>query len=581
MNKIYSILCLASLILFTQCKKDYLDRKPLSVLTEGNFYQTPQDAQMALTAAYGALQSPQMFGGAYYYYVDIASDDATFRDPSFTDHDQTYSFIDNFNWNGSTMGGTYSKFWGRSYEGVQRANMVLDRVPNIAMDETERNKILGQARFLRALWYFHLKMMFGEVPLFDKAPTTIEETYKPQASLDKINAFIEEDLKKAYEMLPARWDGNDVGRATKWAAQALLGKHYLYQQKWTLAKLALKDVIDNSSKVLLNDYNQVFSISNKNNEETIFEIQFKSGQITGQWGGFFIDGGIAGENNFRNVVYGNREFNSLGGFVIATKDLFNEFEPNDPRLKATLWTVGDTSFVFTDEVKGAAYSWAYHERMGRNLRLPSSKVGEFYNVKKFFPGQVGTSAQQKGIDDDAPNNAILIRLADVKLMYAEALVEEAQAVVPEAVTQLNDIRARARKSASALPEWPTSTRYGGNLVAISVNRNSPGKPNTTLLAPYYAGDTVTYSNFLDDFRKALVHERRVELAFEGFRYWDLIRWQQIPGHPGRAEAVFMSKVPARSMEDDKKTGFVPGLHKFFPKPQYEVDKSKGGVIQNY
>ncbi len=570
------------------CKKDYLNKPPLSDIVEDNFYKTEDDAQKAIVAAYACLQSGHMFKQNFPFMSDLASDDATFRDSTFTDHGRELALYDNFGWNPSLLGTSLTEMWGKSYEGIQRSNKVIENVPNISMDQTRKNQIIAQARFLRGLYYFYLKTLFGKVPLYPISPKSYEDLFKSEASLEEINQQINDDFNFAIGNLPNAWSIQERGRATKYSAYAFLGKNHLYNQQWENAKNAFEKVITESDRALVPKFKDVFAKgynSNINTQESLFEIQFRSGFAKVAFGNFFTDGGVSGEGNTKNVYYGIRELNPLGGSIIGTKDLYNEFEPNDPRLKETLWTVGDTALYLTNPVLESGYGSAYSSRMSLATTLGRKipkRVGEFYNIKKMTPGQVGTNPLLGSNDDDSPDGIILMRLADVKLMYAEALAEAAQAATGQAISQLNDIRRRARTSSintNVLPDFPSNTRYGGNLLAINYNKTTQ-VTTFSQAAPYYAGDTVIYSSDLNSFRKALVHERRVELAFEGTRYLDMIRWSKIPNHPGNAATIFTSKSAPRANLEDKKSSFMLNVHSLLPKPQFEIDKSNGSLVQN-
>ena len=563
-NKIiYINLIVLGLTLTMSCKKDFLEKAPLSKITEDNFYKTEADMQQALNVVYSALGKNNFYGGnngagGLERTIGLASDDVTYSETVAEDVK-----IDNFIWDGSM--GSWTSIWTNCWQGIQRANILIEKMDlnkDAVKSEDTRAKIIGQAKFLRAFYYWNLVTLYGEIPVYTTVPKTVDDMYKPQVTLNEAYAQIQLDLNDA-SLLPESWSGADLGRVTKWSARALLGKHYLYIKDWTNAAAVLGDVVANSKKSLMPKFEQNLNRAFENNAESLFEVQYQSGIPSGtEIGKFFEDGGISVAGSYRGTLIAPKLI--FGGYsqIIGTRDLANEFEPSDPRLSKSLWLVGDMSMIYP-----TGTSRGYLANMARGVKTGNAIAGNYFHIKKGWGGDDQSTIGTNQGDD--PTNWAIIRFSDVKLMYAEALAERDQNANTDAVKQLNDVRARARDGkVDILPDFPNQTKYGGNIY-----------PSDGL--PAFEGTEVTYTNDLDGFRKALVHERRVELAFEYHRYLDLIRWSKIPNHPGNADIVLKNnKTTPKSLEEDKKDNFNSTIHFIFPKPQVEVDRSKGSLKQN-
>ena len=287
------------------------------------------------------------------------------------------------------------------------------------MDEELRTRLIGEAQFLRAYFYFNLVRWFGDVPLIlEPFPTTFE---LPRTPRDEVYAQIEADLRAAADVLPASYSGVDVGRVTSGAARAMLAKvaltHGDFQQA---ADLAL-EVINGGQYALLPTYGEIFTEAGENSSETIFEIQAAAFEIGG------------GGSQY-NEVQGVRGNPNLGwGFNRPSDDLIASFEPGDPRRDATILYVGE---VLPD---GSAV-----------IQDNPNLEGERFNQKAFVPDHPGGNG-------NGPGNIRIFRYADLLLIAAEALNEIGQ---PEqALTYLNQVRARARgSSTSVLPDVTTTDR---------------------------------------------------------------------------------------------------------------------------
>lgn len=465
-----AILCFL-LMVSTSCE-DFLDKSPNGVLSTANFYKTQEDAVAAINAAYTPLSG--FWTENIAFEKDIISDDAV--KGQGIDLSALTNF-DNLNFNASD--GVVSALWGAFYQGILYCNLVLDYVPEISMDEQVKERVLGEALFMRAYYYYNLAIRFGGVPLVE---TTLGTEKTPaKSSPDDTWSFIEQDLVAAAEKLPLKssYSPEDVGRADKGAALSLLGNVYLFHGKWQEAYTAFGEVVKSGEYSLIPDFENLFKPEYDNGPESVFETQAKQGEDAAYSNGF---------NFWVRPRNGSTIFGL--GFCMPTQDLVDEFEPGDPRLRLTVIRNGD---IISDEVKDFPFNSAWAPETGMNCG-------------KYVVGiPVGVYAEKHG------QNMKNIRYAEVLLGYAEAAFRTGDK--PEAVAKINMVRARARSGNTAI------------LPDVKVT---------------------------DDIFAAIVHERRVELALEGKRYFDLVRW-------GLAEQELGSQ------------GYQPARKGLYPIPQSELD----------
>lgn len=461
MNYKSLIFVLLAGILPNACQKDFLERKPLVGATEENFYKTPEDAVSAVNAAYATLQFETSPGGHFrWFWGDIMSDDATKGGSGDNDANELLR-LETFQGPANTS--LLEGEWSANFEGIYRANVVLERVPAIQMDEALKSRVLGEARFIRAWFNYNLVTIFGGVPLVDHVLAPSEYNL-PRSSAAQIWAFIESDLKAAAEVLPAKsaYAVADLGRITKGAAQALLVKAHLWQERWSEAQTLAETIVQSNEYQLVSDYSKIFTSEGENNSESVFEIQYMNAS-GGNWGK-----NNANEGSFTNVFQRPRGAFEGFGFNIPTADFVQEFLKDgveDPRLKSTVFRVGDAMGdrgIFTKDATGG-YPHDYYP-------------------KKYFTNK----SEDAPFGDPNPNggsNDRVIRFSDVLLMHAEAAFHNGNE--DAARTSLNLVRKRARGASTTL--LPNITASGQALL------------------------------------EAIYHERRVELGLEGHRFFDLVR----------------------------------------------------------
>ena len=455
------------------CDDGFLDRTPSASLIEENFYQTSDDAVSAVNAIYAPLQLASFYNRDYPVLVEPPSDDVTLTNTQGTIFN-TFAF--------STAESQLSEVWESAYEGVFRANLVLQQLPEITMDEELKARLLGEARFLRALYYWHLTTLWGDVPFVTTADPDNPDAFKiAKSPQSEVYALMTSDLQAAVEALPLEYGGPDAGRATQGAAQALLGKVYLYDERYAEAQAVLQEVVESGVYDLVQSYGELFLEENENNAESVFELQYLD--VGGNaWA--TEDGPNANESSVRPRLNLPNGFGGFGNHL-PTEDLVSEFEEGDPRLGWAVWREGDTYDEGGARGEPEAYSAGW------------SLTG--YNIKK---GMVPIEPNDPSVGTNWP----IIRFADVLLMYAEAANATGdQATAIEAIN-----RVRARVGLDPLPDGLGQA----------------------------------------DVFEALVHERRVELAFEYHRYHDLRRW---------------------GLAEEELDGYDPAVHRYFPIPQSELD----------
>lgn len=372
--------------------------------TTETFWQTEQDALLGVNAAYRGLQENGAYGRWLQFAYDMRSDIGYSRSP--------WGELANFT---ATVFTTYDfevnrQIWNHHYGTILRANQVIDQVPGIQMNAALRDRIVGEARFIRALMYFNLVSLYGNVPL--QLKTSVAQDRPQQATPDQAWTQIEADLTAAAAALPASYSGADAGRATRGAAQALLGRAHLQQREWAQAAAAFQAVISSGQYSLLSSYRQNFTEAGDNSAETIFEVQFGGPEV--------LAGGSRGQNVVKLLgpCAPNGPAFCDGDVTEFFRQQFNETTTTgqpDPRLDATIF------------FRGTAYNRPYSDYFGSGEgRMFWIKFGEYY---------------KNGQDWDNPVNIDVMRLGGILLLHAEASLMAAQA--GPALTSINAVRQRA------------------------------------------------------------------------------------------------------------------------------------------
>ena len=455
--KIFLLILIASIVVNSGCKK-FLDEELLGERSDLQFYQTAEDAELALTGIYNSLSLADA-NNRIWVFGDVASDDAA--KGGIPGDQADIGLIDDFNI--TTTNGNLENVWNLYYEGVSRANWLLDNIGGINMNQERKDEIIGEAKFLRAYYYYRLASVFGDIPVHTSVPTP-QEMQKPATPVNEVftNVIIP-DLDDAVSKLP---ETASAGRATKYSAWSLQTKCYLFLEKWPEAENAANQVINSGFYSLEQLYRDNFEHLTKDNQEVIFSVQHLAGQDP--WLG-----------NRLNQWFAPRENNGYG-FNVPTQNFVDAFEITsagvvDPRLD---YTVGREGQIWYDTIVFDS-TWSPTGYLNRKYIQPLAEV----------------SKESKA---DGELNYQYIRYSDILLMMAEALNEQGKS--GEAVIFINMIRTRARES----------YKYDPLL---------PGYPNIPdgLLPD-------VQDNGQNGVRETLRHERRVELGFEFHRYFDIIRY---------------------------------------------------------
>ncbi|MEZ4884670.1 MAG: RagB/SusD family nutrient uptake outer membrane protein [Chitinophagales bacterium] len=406
---IYLFIFLAAISNY-QCSEDFLDKGLLSEVEETDFMTSESDAILATNAAYNVLRDWRYHGG--YPILDIMSDDAR-KGSNPTDAIQIQAF-ENFSYTPSE--GAVTNWFTTLYLAAKRCNLVVERAPDIDMDETLKNRLIGEARFIRALTYFNLVRLYGGVPII----TTINPERKvARNTAEEVYNLIKEDLLFAAENLPekSQYDSEDMGRSTRGAAKALLTKVYLYQKDFVNAEKYAIEVINSGQYSLEPNFERVFSKDGEFGSGSIFEIGARPED--------FQNGG----HQYGNTQGFRSNPNRGWGFNRPSWNLITFFEEGDPRLDATIIYIGETLDGITMGNDSATPDTTYAD-------TAKTKILEIecYNQKVWIPGT--------GPLESWDHNVRVLRLADVMLMAAEAMNENGKTA--EALTYVNKIRERAR-----------------------------------------------------------------------------------------------------------------------------------------
>jgi starch-binding outer membrane protein, SusD/RagB family len=421
-HKITSIGILAAMML-AGCE-DFLDKNLQGELTQTSFPVTNSDALLATNAVYSTLRQWYFHSGGY-PILDIMSDDSR-KGSNPNDQVSTLGPYDNFSITTTQDG--LDRWWATLYQGIKRANVVIENVPSIDMDTTLRNRYVGEARFLRGLFYFDLVRAWGGVPKVTSVNPPVKLT---RASKDEIYSLIEQDLLYAIDNLVEKstMEATDYGRATKGSAKALLAKVYLFKQDYANAEKYALEVIHSGEYGLEPVYADANGVNGEQGIESVFEI-----------GALGVEGDKGPGNQYANTQGVRGSPNRGWGFNRPAQDLRYSFETGDPRKDATIIDLGEVLDGITilgdgttpDETKDA-----------ENNVIEV----ECYNQKVWVPGD-NTITQYN-------HNRRLIRYSDVLLMAAEALNENNKPA--EALIYLNSVRERAREGNPALLPDVTET----------------------------------------------------------------------------------------------------------------------------
>lgn len=548
MKQLFIIFALIASLVFSSCE-DFLTEDVRGQQNLDTYFQSEEECESFITGCYQAIT----FGGWWnintvWLLSEMCSDDGWMGNTTQSQSD--YISLAHYQGNGQSNG-AISNFWQYRYKGILRCNVAIERISQSPMaDEAKRDRMVAEARFLRGYFYFELVKNFGGVPLITGFLMPEEVAGITRASQEEVYQFIEEDLKAAGDVLPQKSEylPTDMGRATRGAALGLLGKVYLYQSKWQEAHDVLKTVIDEGEYKLMDNFGDVWSVDHNNNEESLFEVQY-------MYDGTYSLGGAL------TVITGARNGPGDGwswGQPTANLEQAYIDAGDTERLRWTIIKTGCTEIAgednfapFVENSKNMSkyqeyldkYGWdpecyiidpAQHKsaRIVRKYFVPYDKRPEVYNIDKI------------------PLDHRILRYADVLLMYAEACNELGDDA--SARTALNQVRNRV------------------NLADVTSSGN--------------------------DLRKAIRLERRLELAWEQNRLYDIRRWIDDNGKrvitnlmgPNGTFVKWNTDSETRDLyewenqgeDSDKGISFDESRDLVFPIPLYEITMSNGSITQN-
>lgn len=485
-NKLYIIGLLLSSLSFTACHDELLNPVPESTLTTANAFETAADIDLATLGVY---QSYQARIPTDYELMETPSDNMYGSYFATAPGMAEIALLDV-----SSDNPKLNTFWKNSYNGIFRANSVLTNIEKPTdYAEGQKEKLMSEAKFMRALFYFDLVRIFGGVPAVTTIITETEAKELPRASEEEIYNLIIADLNDAKNNLPNP-DATPAGRASSAAAAGLLAKVHVYRKNWAEAKTNLEQLLNNYNFSLVADYKNLFQIATENNSEVIFSMPFVSG-TNGQNLTYALSppGGI-----YQTINNGSR-------VARPTWDLHKAYEEGDSRFEATI----------TEEQ--IPFAW----------KQGDPPIWYPYFNKWIIPVEISNSS---GLDIP------VLRLADMILLYAEALYYSGQTA--EALTQLNKVRARAFKNS---------------------NHN------------YTAADIANEEMFLDK----LLLERRLELAVENNRWFDLVRTGRFTEVLTSIEGEYNPSTGKAVMINVNAKPFM----KYFPIPYEQIQLSSPGVLK--
>lgn len=443
----------------TACDSDMLDVSNPNQQTTDTFWETRQDAIKATHAAYGALQYEGTYLRFLHIVQDVRGDD--------TDADSPWIAIENtgrFQYNPSSEASEW--LWRDLYRGVFRANQVINNVPDVDMDEDLRARLVAEAKFLRAHYYFKLVKLYQNVPLVLTPAQSQEDYNTPQAPPEKTWNQIKQDLKDAKAVLPRSYN-NDHGRATWGAATAYLGKAHLFNEEWDSADTQFNEIITSNEYELVDDYRDNGGYENENNKESIFEVQFNRdvGGTEISWTG--VPAPDWGETQARSITFAPVGYGWAD--VLPTRELYDQFKSeqtvdgnDDPRLHGTMFYDAPGMTVYGDN-----FDSVYSDNLDQI----------------FWRKYEGDRDGGNETDMRSGINIRAMRYADVLLMYAETRNE--------------------------LGDQPTAAQY------IQMVRDRANMPDRE-------SEFAALSQ--EQMRERIAHERFLELGGEGKRFDDIRRW---------------------------------------------------------
>ncbi len=547
-KRIYSLCFIALVGLITySCSEEYLEFEPVAAEGSSSFYIRMEQGDQAVNAAYSTLVTRTAWDRDILLYLgEVPSNDAE-AGGDFENEVPSVEELNNFSF--TPVNGTLESTYGVLFRGIHFSNIAIENIPNILendpnADEDILNLRIAECKFLRALNYMYLINIFGQVPLVDHvlAPS---EYIIDKASLQDLFDLIEQDLLEVIPVLPEKseLDPENIGRATKGAAKALLARSYLFEssyathwpgdsrfeglnERWQDVLDVCEDIIGSDQYQLVgydgttyetwwgpqtNGYRYLFTVEGENNEESIFEIQYLNDGLdyTSTRAGSLVQWTSA---RYRNLADGSESLTGYWGLGWPTEDHVAEYEAGDVRFETNVAAPGDSIEISGGQRFPINFE---HSATGYYLRKYELSAEQFADAS-------GHSWQK------SPFNIKLLRYGDVILMAAEAAIMLSDNT--KASDYINRIRTRARVC-------------GGGAVPADLT------------------GTITLEQ--------LISERRIELAFEGRRYFDMVRWN-----------IAVDEMDNTATPEGVPISYSSPKNDFMPLPQREITVSQGGLTQH-
>ncbi|MFZ4454696.1 MAG: RagB/SusD family nutrient uptake outer membrane protein [Bacteroidales bacterium] len=402
---LYLLIIAANALVFTACESD-LNVVPQDKLSKDDFLSNPKYAPEVVNSAYNQMLNFEMYSFAWIGVTSITSDDAD-KGSSDGDAGSDKDKLDQLAFEPSLR--SFNDLWKQRYAGIYRCNEGIYYLSQVSLEESLKNRFIGELKFLRAMYYFDLVRMFGGVPVIAdkidfKNEALVNQVVYTRKTKAETYAQIEKDLTDAAAALPLSYSSADVGRATKGAAQGLLAKAYLHQNKWSEAFAMAGNVIDSHQYSLLANYADVWREVGENGTESLFEIQATLGK---------------GVQGYTDVQSGRGTPDHGWGFNTPTVNLANAYEAGDKRREGTIMFTGQ---VLWDGFQTPTTGWT-------NPR---------YNYKAYQSRTAETWDDNKS---ETAKNVRLLKYSDVLLIRAEAAFHLDN--FTESLKMVNEIRKRA------------------------------------------------------------------------------------------------------------------------------------------
>jgi hypothetical protein len=535
-----SLVMLLLIVLSGSSCTEELEKSPLDQFDNATFWSSEENAMLALAAVYrggiivnGGNAPTDWWSWTGLSNLDLATDDAYHR------QGENNAFHRLSNGTLTSNLAVLKQYWTPSYKRIARCNDFLENIARVPISEDKLNRLIAEARFIRAAQYFYLSQHFGSVPLVKKTLSPEEANTVSKAPRQEIVDFVIDEFAAAAADLPRYKDipSSEIGRASKQAVLAFLGRIQLAEELFEDAANSYKTIIDFDDNIIDPDYRSIFLEANEDSKENIFSIQYIPN---------LLSNGIMQINAPR----------TMGGytFINPLANLMESYQFTD----GTPFSYTDPRYDYTDLGKNRdprlKYTMYYNGgpfKDGKYVSHPDSA----HSLESIINGALGTRTgylMKKFIDESITGNfrssnggnTPIIRYAEVLLSYLEAKLEAGHNIDQSLLdATINQVRGRA-----------------------SVNMPPITETDPALLRPI------------------LRNERRVELALEGIRFWDLLRWKiadevlngDFYGHPYPVSEVAIRKKPGEPEDTYSRwyvttRNFRKGVDEFWPIPQAEVN----------